>query len=454
MDMEIIRGMIEEKFSRKPKLIDSNYKSIRLGYDYARENFDCPLPIRLEHMDETGDKIIMDGNTAAALGCVYAGATVGAWYPITPATSLMDGFQDFCKRYRTDPETGERRYMIVQAEDELAAAGVVIGAGWMGARSFTPTSGPGIDLMSEFIGLAYYAEIPSVFFDIQRTGPSTGMPTRTQQGDFTLLAYASHGDTKHIVLFPCDPSECFLMAVTAFDLAERFQTPVFVASDLDIGMNDWVCDRLAWDDGYVPDRGKVLSAEDLERGVKFFRYLDVDGDGVPYRTLPGEHPKGAYFTRGSGHDKLGRYTEDSDEYTEVIDRLKRKIDSAGAAVPSPEVHRREGARSGIIAVGSPHRALLEATDLLAERGLPLDYMRIRGFPFGAEVRAFLAEHDKVFVVEQNRDGQLRTLLILETEHDPAKLLPVKRYGGIPLSARHVIEGVMKHLAKSNGGVHA
>jgi 2-oxoglutarate ferredoxin oxidoreductase subunit alpha len=453
MDMKIIRGMIEEKFSRKPKLIDSNFEAIRMGYDYAREHFDCPLPIRLQGMDANREKVILDGNTAAALGCVYAGATVGAWYPITPATSVMDGFQDFCKRFRVDEETGERRYMIVQAEDELAAAGVVIGAGWAGARAFTPTSGPGIDLMSEFIGLAYYTEIPGVFFDIQRTGPSTGMPTRTQQGDLMLTAYASHGDTKHIALYPCDPTECFHMAVAAFDLTERFQTPVFVVSDLDIGMNDWVTDRLAWDDDYRPDRGKTLTADQLEGMEKFYRFLDVDGDGVAYRSRPGDHPKGAYFARGSGHDKYGRYTEDSEAYQEVVDRLRRKVENAAGALPAPEIHRREGARTALVGLGSPHRAILEAVDRLEERGLPMDYMRIRGFPFAAEVKEFLSAYDRVFVVEQNRDAQLRSMLILETDMDPARFKSVLRYGGLPMSARHVVEGVAKHLAKRNGGGH-
>jgi 2-oxoglutarate ferredoxin oxidoreductase subunit alpha len=454
MDMAVIRQMIEEKFSRKPKLLDSNFNAIRMGFDYVKEHYDCPLPIRLQSMDENRNKIILDGNTGAALGCVYAGATVGAWYPITPATSLMDAFQDFCKRYRTVDETGEKRYMIVQAEDELAAAGVVVGAGWAGARSFTPTSGPGIDLMSEFIGLAYYTEVPGVFFDIQRTGPSTGMPTRTQQGDLMLTAYASHGDTKHIALYPCDPAECFQMAVTAFDVAERFQTPVFVVSDLDIGMNDWVVDRLHWDDGYRPDRGKVLSAEQLAKIDKFYRYLDVDGDGVAYRSRPGDHPKGGYFARGSGHDKYGRYTEDSEAYQEVVDRLRRKVENAATTLPKPEVHRRSGARMGLIGLGSPHRATLEAMDLLEQRGLPVDYLRIRAFPFAPEVKQFLLEHEQVFVIEQNRDAQLRSLLILETEVAPSHLKPVLRYSGLPMSARHVIEGVMKHLAKSNGGSHA
>jgi 2-oxoglutarate ferredoxin oxidoreductase subunit alpha len=365
----------------------------------------------------------------------------------------MDAFLDFCKRARTVKATGEKNYMVVQCEDELAAAGVVVGAGWAGARSFTPTSGPGIDLMSEFIGLAYYTEVPGVFFDIQRTGPSTGMPTRTQQGDLMLTAYASHGDTKHIALYPRDPAECFQMAVEAFDVAERFQTPVFVVSDLDIGMNDWVVDRLHWNDGYKPDRGKVLSAEQLAKMDKFYRFLDVDGDGVAYRTRPGDHPKGGYFARGSGHDKYGRYTEEADAYQEVVDRLRRKIDNAAPTLPKPEIHKRSGARMALVGLGSPHRAILEAMDLLEERGLPMDYLRIRAFPFASEVKEFLLAHDQVFVVEQNRDAQLRSLLLLETEVSPTLLKPVLRYGGLPMSARHVIEGVMKHLARSNGGSH-
>ncbi|MFW6201753.1 MAG: 2-oxoacid:acceptor oxidoreductase family protein, partial [Gemmatimonadota bacterium] len=337
MDRDVLRGLLEERFARKPALLDSNFVALDLGWEYAQTHFDCPLPIRLEPMDATRDSILIDGNTAAALGCVYAGATVAAWYPITPSTSLVDAFTAFCEKYREDAETGGKRFAIVQAEDELAAAGVVVGAGWTGARGFTATSGPGISLMSEFIGLAYYAEIPTVFFDIQRTGPSTGMPTRTQQGDLMMVAYASHGDTKHIVLFPADPAECFDFAVRAFDLAERFQTPVFVVSDLDIGMNDWVVPRLEWDDGYRPDRGEVLDAERLERIERFHRYLDEDGDGVAARTLPGVHPKGAYFTRGSGHDKYGAYTEDDVGYTEVVDRLARKLETAAGHVPAPEI---------------------------------------------------------------------------------------------------------------------
>ena len=445
MDMEVIEGMLTETFSRKQALLDSNFKAIRLGYDYAQANWDCPLPIRLEAMDANDEHIIIDGNTAAGLGCVYAGATVGAWYPITPSTSLMDGFARFCQRFRTDPETGVRRYAIVQAEDELSAAGVVIGANWAGARAFTPTSGPGISLMSEFIGLAYYAEIPSVFFNVQRTGPSTGMPTRTQQGDLMLCAYASHGDTKHICLYPGNPTESFEMAVNAFDLTERFQTPVFVVQDLDIGMNDWVIPRLQWDDSYTPDRGKVLSAQELEAAEEFYRYLDVDGDGVPYRTLPGEHPKGAYFTRGSGHDKYGRYTEDSEAYREVVDRLLRKVDNAAAVIPAPVTDLEEGATYGLLTVGGCDAATREALDQLRAAGVSVDFMRVRGFPFHSSVEDFLLSHEVNFIIEQNRDGQLRSMLLLETDVHRDRLISVLEYGGIPLSAQHVIEGLRPHL---------
>ncbi len=446
IDMDIVKGMLREKFAKKQHLMDANFIAIELGYDYVKEHFDCPLPIRLETMDETKDCVIITGNAAAALGCVYAGATVGAWYPITPATSVMDGFTEYCNRFRIDPETGKKNYCIIQAEDELAAAGMVIGAGWMGARAFTPTSGPGISLMSEFIGFAYYAEVPSVFFDIQRTGPSTGMPTRTQQGDLMLCAYASHGDTKHIVLFPADPKECFEFAVAAFDLAERFQTPTFFLSDLDIGMNDWLIPKLEWDDSFVPDRGKVLSAEDLEQADQFYRYLDVDGDHIAARTLPGVHPKGSYFTRGSGHDKYGRYTENSDAYIEVVDRIRKKIESAADAVPAPEIHSVEGgSRLGLVSIGGCHWAVLEARDHLIRDGVQVDYMRVRGFPFNETVEQFLDEHDLVVVVEQNRDAQLKKLLLLETRCAKEKLVSVTDYGGQPLSKGNVLEGVVPYL---------
>lgn len=453
MDLDVVDALLKETYGRKKALLDSNYEAVRIGYDYAKEHFDCPLPFRLEPMDETGDHILMDGNTAAALGCVYAGATVAAWYPITPSTSLVDAFSGFCRELRKDPESGKSRVAVIQAEDELAAIGMVIGASWVGARSFTATSGPGISLMSEFIGLAYYAEIPAVIFDIQRTGPSTGMPTRTQQGDVMMVAYASHGDTRHIALFPAHPGECFDMAVAAFDLAERYQTPVFVVSDLDIGMNDWVVPEIRWDDAYRPDRGKVLSADELEGMEKFYRYLDADGDGVPARTVPGTHPKGAFFTRGSGHDRYGRYTEDADAYQDVVDRLDRKVGGSVERLPTPEVRMAGDAEAGseasgssaapigLVTLGGCRAAVLEAQARLDERGLAADVMRIRAFPFGPDVLEFLLAHDRLFVVEQNRDAQLRSLLALETEFPLARMTPVLSYGGMPLSAKEVIEAV-------------
>jgi 2-oxoglutarate/2-oxoacid ferredoxin oxidoreductase subunit alpha len=452
IDRSEIERLLTEQFGTKPKLIDVNLRAIELGYAAAHERFECPLPLRLERMDATAGHILLDGNTAAALGCVYAGATVGAWYPITPATSLMDAFTAFCKRFRTGND-GEKRFAILQAEDELAAAGMVIGAGWSGARAFTPTSGPGISLMSEFIGLAYYAEIPGVFFDVQRTGPSTGMPTRTQQGDLLMVAYASHGDTKHIALFPANPEECFYFAVQAFDLAERFQTPVFVVSDLDIGMNDWMSRRLVWDDSYRPDRGEVLTARQLAGMERFSRYLDTDGDGVAARTVPGVHPRGAYFARGSGHNKHGGYTEDSAEYMEVMERLKRKMETASLAVPEPEIRETAGARIGLVSIGGCHAAILEALDTLEADGFPVNYLRVRGFPFSPAVGEFLGRQERVVVVEQNRDAQLRSLLILETAIAPERMLSLTRYGGIPLSARHVVEGIDHLFSEKRDGVH-
>lgn len=448
IDIDVIGGMLKEKFGKKPRLLEANHTAIRLGYEYAKKEFDCPLPFHLAPMDATSGHILMDGNTAAALGCVFAGATVGAWYPITPATALMEAFKAFCEKYRVDPDTGLHRYAILQAEDELAAAGIVIGAGWAGARAFTNTSGPGISLMQEFIGLAYYTDIPGVFFDVQRTGPSTGMPTRTQQADLLSLAFASHGDTKHIVLFPRDPGECFTMAVEAFDLTERFQTPVFVASDLDIGMNDWMVERLAWDDSYRPDRGKVLDAEDLEKVQKFSRYLDVDGDGVAARTLPGVGGKGAYFVRGSGHDKHAGYTEDSDAYQEVVDRLKRKIDGSAPFLPAPSIHHQPGAAIALVTLGGCDAAVREAADVLRADGIHVDIMRIRSFPFHPEVQAFFdRRHEHTFVIEQNRDAQLRSLLQIELGMARDQLIPILDYGGMPLTAQAVVAGVTRHLAE-------
>jgi 2-oxoglutarate/2-oxoacid ferredoxin oxidoreductase subunit alpha len=448
MDTEIIRVLLDEKFGKKPALMESNQKAMSLGYDYAKAHFQCPLPIRLVPMAENRDSILIDGNTAAALGCLYAGATVGAWYPITPATSLMEAFKGFCQKYRREPETGRNRFAILQAEDELAAIGMVIGASWAGARAFTPTAGPGLSLMSEFIGLAYYAEVPAVIFDVQRTGPSTGMPTRTQQGDLMMCAYASHGDTRHICLYPADPHEAFEFAAASFDLAERYQTPVFVLSDLDIGMNDWMVPALTWDDSYRPDRGKVLTPEELQNVTTFFRYLDPDGDGIPYRTLPGMSPKGAYFTRGSGHNRFGFYTEDADEYVDVVDRIDRKIQHAARAVPTPLTRLVPGAKVGLVTVGGCHAACMEALDLLAKEGLAIDYLRVRGFPFRQEIAAFLEAHEVNFVVEQNRDGQLRSLLMLETGVPVEKLESVRYYGGFPMSAHHVVSGVKAKLEKA------
>ncbi|MGQ0835931.1 MAG: 2-oxoacid:acceptor oxidoreductase subunit alpha [Gammaproteobacteria bacterium] len=446
LDLQQIRALLAETYAKKPQLVDSNMKAIELGYQYTKENYTCPLPLRVQKMDKTSGHVMIDGNTAAALGCMFAGATVGAWYPITPSTSLMDAYKAFADRWRVDPETGRKNFAFIQAEDELAAIGMVLGASWNGARAFTATSGPGISLMNEFLGLAYYAEVPAVVFDIQRVGPSTGMPTRTQQGDLMLCAYASHGDTKHICLYPSNPEECFYMAVQAFDLAERVQTPVMVLSDLDIGMNDWMCPDLKWDDAYRPDRGKMLSREEIEKLDRFYRYLDKDDDGIPYRTLPGVHPKAAYFTRGSGHTQYGTYTEDSAEYQLVLDRLVRKFHTAREFLPKPVV-RMHGTKTdvAIVSLGSCDGAVQEAIDVLKRMGVVLDYMRVRAFPFGDEVEKFLAEHRKIFVVEQNRDAQLRSLLTLETGVEKAKLRSLLHYDGLPISSQFIIEGVLAEI---------
>jgi 2-oxoglutarate ferredoxin oxidoreductase subunit alpha len=447
IDLEIIKQLLEDTFAAKKHLVGSNLEAIRLGYDYAKENFSCPLPLKIEPMDKTKGHVIIDGNTAAGLGCVYAGATVGAWYPITPSTSLMDAYKSFCKQYRMDEQSGRKKFCIVQAEDELAAIGVVLGATWNGARAFTPTSGPGISLMNEFIGFAYYAEVPAVIFDVQRTGPSTGMPTRTQQCDFLICAYASHGDTKHVLLIPANPEECFYMSIAAFDLADRLQTPVIVMTDLDIGMNDWMCPELKWDDKYRPDRGKVLTAEQLDSIEKFQRYLDVDGDGIPYRTFPGEHPKGSYFTRGSGHNKYGMYTEDSAEYQEVIDRLLVKWETARNIVPGPEIEYSKFNSTAILSVGSCDGAVKEALIRLQEKNIGLNYCRVKAFPFNGDVKEFVDKHERVYVVEQNRDAQLRSLLILDAEVDADKLVSVLHYDGMPIDAEFIIEKIEEEVAK-------
>ncbi len=448
LDLDVVGGLMSESYGRKPKLLESNNKALRLGYDHAKRNLPCPLPLRVEHMDKTRGHIMIDGNTAAGLGCVYAGATVGAWYPITPSTSLMDAYKGFCERYRVDPDTGARNFAVIQAEDELAAIGMVLGASWNGARAFTPTSGPGISLMNEFVGLAYYAEIPCVIFDVQRVGPSTGMPTRTQQSDIMLCAYASHGDTRHVLLFPANPEECFYMAVQAFDLAERLQTPVFVLSDLDIGMNDWMCREFKWDEAYRPDRGKVLSAEEIAGLEKFHRYVDRDDDAIPYRTLPGVSPKAAYFTRGSGHNQYGGYTEDSAEYQVVLDRLRRKFTTAAKYVPKAESTGSGDNALGILSIGSCDGAVREAIHVLAREKIKVDYLRVKAFPFGLEVDAFLNAHASIVVVEQNRDAQLRSLLTLETTVEKSKLHSILSYSGFPMTCQPIVDGVRAVLAES------
>jgi 2-oxoglutarate ferredoxin oxidoreductase subunit alpha len=441
--MDVVGELLREKFAKKAKLLEANFKAVKLGYDYARKHYACPLPISLKRMNATKDYVLFDGNSAFGLGAVFAGATVGAWYPITPSTSLMDAFTAFCAQYRTTPE-GEKKYIIIQAEDELSAAGIVVGANWAGARAFTSTAGPGISLMQEFIGLAYYAEVPSVFVDVQRVGPATGMPTRTQQSDLLSCAYASHGDTKHICLYPSDPKECFEMAPISFDLAERFQTPVFVVTDLDIGMNDWMVPRFQWDDSYKPDRGKVLTPEEFDKVKGWGRYQDTGG-GIPSRTLPGSG-KGAYFTRGSGHNLNAAYTEDSAEYKAVLDRIALKFKTAATAVPKPELLAADGADVGIIAIGGTRGAIREACAKLKEQGIAADFMRIRGFPFGEEVLEFIEKHETIFVVEQNRDAQLKSMLTIELGVDPSRLQSILDYAGLPLTAGVVVQSVQSAVA--------
>ena len=451
MDLDVLKSAVADQLKGKEKLVAANMEAVALGRDYALQNFDCPLPIRLRHAEGAKGKILVSGNDAAGLGAIYAGATVCAWYPITPSTSLAEAYERYAKRLRVTKD-GRRLFGIVQAEDELAAIGVAIGGGWNGARSFTATSGPGISLMSEFLGLAYFAEVPVVLFNIQRGGPSTGMPTRTQQSDIISCAYASHGDTKHVLLFPSNPTECFSMGAQAFDLAERLQTPVIVMSDLDIGMNDWVTDPFAWNDAHVHDRGKVLSAEQLEKfkevkGKDWGRYQDVDDDAIPYRTLPGTHPtKGAFFTRGTSHDENARYTEDGVIHARVLDRIRRKFDTAQNFVPKPEVTIRDkSGKTGLIYFGATTPAVREALDLLEREGVKVNALRIKAFPFTRDVASFCAMHERVFVVEQNRDAQMRSLLMTEADVPGAKLIPALNYDGMPLTAAFVRGTVLKRL---------
>lgn len=448
IEVEVIETLIKEQFRGKEKLITPNVKALHLGRDHVLANMDCPIGLRVRRADAVGDRIFVEGNNALALGCLYGGATVASWYPITPSTSVAEAFSAHCRKFRTDPKTGEKLYAIVQAEDELAAIGMAIGATWNGARAFTATSGPGISLMQEFLGLAYFAEIPVVVVNIQRGGPSTGMPTRTQQSDLLLCAYASHGDTKHVLLFPADPNECFSLGSDAFDLADRLQTPVFVMSDLDIGMNEALCEPFVWDDSRVLDRGKVLAYGDLEAGVPFGRYRDVDGDGIGYRVYPGTHPtRGAFFTRGTSKNADARYSEEGADYVENMERLKRKFDTARQIVPRP-VRRDAGEKTnlGVICYGSSSPPVNEALDMLAADGLHMDMLRVRAFPFHDDVYRFIEDHDHVFVVEQNRDAQMRSLLVNEGAIDPARLIPVLHYDGTAITARFIAGDIAEKLS--------
>jgi len=450
IEFSVLEGLLADQFKGKEKLIPSNIKALQMGMEYVHTHFKYPLEFKLERRDLLGDAIMIDGNSACGLGAVYAGATVAAWYPITPSTSVVEAFMNYADEFRVDKITGKRNVAIVQAEDELAAIGMVIGANWNGARSFTATSGPGVSLMNEFLGLAYFAEIPTVLIDVQRTGPSTGMPTRTQQSDILEAAYASHGDTKHVLLFPATPKECFDMTADAFDLAEELQTPVIMLTDLDLGMNDHISPALTWDDKRKFKRGKVLSAEDLDKIQRFGRYLDVDKDGIPYRTYPGTHPtKGSYFTRGTSRDEYAVYTEDGDAYQRNMDRLMKKWETAKNMVPAPELHEGKNQfENGILFFGTSTYAAQEAMDLLKEKGILVDALRIKSFPFNKTVEDFINSHERVFVIEQNRDAQMKSLLMIELQADPHKLISVLNYNGMPITADKILNDIEKSLSVS------
>lgn len=445
LDAAVFERLFAEQYKGKERLLDSNVRALHLGRDFAREHLDGPLGIRVRRSDRVGDQIFTDGNSAAALGCIYGGATVAAWYPITPSSSVPEAFQKYCDKFRVDPVTGQHRYAIVQAEDELASIGMVVGAGWNGARAFTATSGPGISLMTEFIGLAYFAEIPVTIINVQRGGPSTGMPTRTQQSDILSCAYASHGDTKHVLLFPEDPFECFEHAAKALDLADRLQTPIFLMTDLDIGMNQRLSKPFVWDDARTYDRGKVMTAEELEAGKDFGRYKDVDGDGIPWRTLPGTHPtKGAFFTRGTTRDPYARYSERGPDYVYNMERLLKKFRTAADLVPQPVLRTaRKPTKVGVIYFGSTSPAMHEALDVLEQEDLHFNALRLCAFPFPESVRRFIADHAQVFVVEQNRDAQMHSLLVNELDVDPAHLKRVLHYDGTPITARFIAGAIRK-----------
>jgi 2-oxoglutarate/2-oxoacid ferredoxin oxidoreductase subunit alpha len=452
IEFEVLEVLIAEQFPGKAKLIPPNIKALKLGVEYVQNNFQYPLDMRVERRDLIGDSILIDGNSACGLGAIYGGATVAAWYPITPSTSVVEAFMNYADEYRIDPTTGKRNVAIVQAEDELAAIGMVIGAGWNGARSFTATSGPGVSLMNEFLGLGYFAEIPSVLIDVQRTGPSTGMPTRTQQSDVMEAAYASHGDTKHVLLFPATPRECFEMTADAFDLAEQLQTPIILMTDLDLGMNDHVSPPFQWDDTREYKRGKVLNADELENMQRFGRYLDVDNDGITYRTYPGTHPtKGAFFTRGTSRDEYAAYTEDGAAYQRNMDRLIKKWNTAKSYVPAPQIYSNDQpVRNGILFYGTSQYAAEEAMDMLRHDGIVLDAMRIKAFPFNSEVEDFINTHDQIFVIDQNRDAQMRSLLMIELNANPNKLISILNYDGMPITA----DKILKQVTAKMGAIQA
>ena len=446
IDFKILTAMVSDQFRGKEKLILPNIHALELGHQYASDNFKCPLRLRLKRSNKNKGKILMDGNTAVGLGCVYGGATIASWYPITPSTSVVDSFGKYCKRLRIDPGTGKKKYSIIQAEDELAAIGIAIGAGWNGARAFTATSGPGVSLMQEFLGLAYFSEVPVVLFNIQRVGPSTGMPTRTQQGDLLSCAYASHGDTKHILLFPATPKECFEYAADSFDIADRLQTPVIVMSDLELGMNEQICDQLVWDDKRAYDRGKVLTSDQLEEIEDYGRYQDVDADGIPYRTYPGTNAnKGSYFTRGSSHDANAAYTEDGNVYAEVMDRLARKFKTALTYLPEPEISDMKKEKLGIVFIGSTNIVIQEVLDDLGKKDLSLDTMCIKAFPFHESVKTFIDNHDLVYVIDQNRDAQLKSLLKLESNISEEKMLSIKNYNGVLITAEVIKQAILDSM---------
>jgi 2-oxoglutarate ferredoxin oxidoreductase subunit alpha len=450
IEAEVLEKLIGEQYKGKDALIAPNHQALRMGYEHARDQLAGQCGLKIERADAVGDRIFVSGNDAAGLGCVYGGATVAAWYPITPSTSVAEAFSKHCRKYRSDAESGKNKYAIVQSEDEISAIGTVIGACWNGARAFTATSGPGISLMQEFLGLAYFAEIPAVIIDVQRGGPSTGMPTRTQQADLMICAYASHGDTKHVLLLPQNPKEMFEFSAMSFDLAERLQTPVFVLEDLDIGMNDWLCDPFTWDDSRIYDRGKVMTADELEAGKTFGRYLDVDGDAIPYRTLPGTHPtKGAFFTRGTSRDRFAKYSEEGSVYQDNMQRLLRKFETAKSLVPAPLIDKaKEKARYGAIYFGSSAPAMREALAALAKDGIHLDTMRLRAFPFPDMVTDFINAYDQIFLVEQNRDAQMRSLLVNECGIDPARFISILHYDGTPITARFIIKAIAERMAVS------